>query len=97
MGQKEAYLEKMDAQLREWKGRLDVLVAQADQTKADAKIEYHNRVKEMRKQRKELERRLDELRKAGEDGWKDVQARIEKGRRDLDKSIQDLQRKLEGE
>ena len=48
MGKKEAYIEKLEAQLREWSSKIDELKARADKAKADVKLEYEKQIGELR-------------------------------------------------
>ena len=48
MGKKEAYIEKLEAQLREWSSKIDELQARADKAKADVKLEYEKQIGELR-------------------------------------------------
>lgn len=38
MGAKKVYQEKMDAQLREWRAKIDLLKARADKAEAEQRI-----------------------------------------------------------
>ena len=40
MSTKEVYIEKLEAQLKEWSAKIDVLEAKAEKAEADTKIKY---------------------------------------------------------
>lgn len=94
MGEKEAYIKKMNAQIREWKADLDKTVAQFDKAKAGAEIEYHKRAKQLNKKRKELEQELAKLQKAGEQGWEEIQARADKTWKDIQGGLGEMRKRL---
>ncbi len=51
MGDKSAYQEKIEAQLDQWKAKLDMFGAKAMEKKADVKIEYDKQLWELEKRR----------------------------------------------
>jgi uncharacterized coiled-coil DUF342 family protein len=74
---KEAYEKKLQAQLNEWSAEIDKLKAKADSTEADAQLEYHKQIEELRSMQESATNKLDELRNAGDDAWEDLQAGID--------------------
>lgn len=94
LGEREAYLEKMDARMREWRGRLDIILARADRTQAEARQEYHKRVQEIHDKQEEMEELLNDLRQAGEETWRDVQEDIESTSSDIQDGIEEIRQKL---
>ncbi len=77
MSQKEAYQEKLKAQLDEWSADLDKLKARAEKAEAGLKIEYHNEIEQLRAKKEAVEQKLSELKNASEDAWEDIKAGIE--------------------
>ncbi len=69
---KQAYCEKLEAQLREWDARLDLIKAKAKGLQAEAKIEYESQIQALQHQRQEAVARLEELRKRNELAWEDL-------------------------
>ena len=51
MGLKEAYQEKIEAQIREWNAKLDEYKAKADKAKADVKIQMYQQMDRLRAQK----------------------------------------------
>ena len=88
MENKEAYRKKLEAQMREWSAKIDLLKARADQAEAEAKIEYRNRIEDLRKKRAVLQEKLNELKKASDAAWKDIKAGTEKAAADLRDALQ---------
>jgi len=74
---RDAYVQKLKAQLDEWNADINKLEAKADQAEAQAKIEYHKRIADLRARRKEVEDMIGELHQAGEGAWEDLKQGLE--------------------
>jgi multidrug resistance efflux pump len=72
MDKKDAYVEKLQSQLKEWSIEIDRLKAKADVAKADAQLEYHKRVEELRAMHGKASKKLDELKAASDGAWDDL-------------------------
>ncbi len=94
---KEAFVEKMDAQMDEWKKQIDEMEAKADAKEAEAEAEKADA--ELKKQlyakvhglRQTLERtknKVQELRKSGDDSWRNFKKEVENAGDDLRKGIE---------
>lgn len=66
--------EKREAQLREWKAKLEQLQAKADQATADAKIQYQQEVDKLRGQFGSLQSRLSELKSSSDAALGDMKS-----------------------
>lgn len=77
MSMKDAYAQKLQAQLDQWNAEIAKLKAKADSTQADAKIEYYEEIDRLRKEQLEAQEKLNELRQAGETAWEDLKAGVE--------------------
>ena len=77
MGLKDAYLEKMEAQFREWGAKIDELKAKADKAEAGAKIEYIKQLDVLKAKRDAAQTKLGEIRAAGEDAWEGMKSGVE--------------------
>jgi hypothetical protein len=88
MENKEAYRKKLEAQMREWSAKVDLLKARADQAEADAKIEYRNRLEDVRQKKEALQAKLSELQKTSDAAWKDIKAGTERAAADLKVALQ---------
>ncbi len=69
---KDAYLEKLKAQLDEWNADLDKLDAKVRGATADAKIKYEKRMASIRERRDEATRKMAEIESAGENAWEQL-------------------------
>lgn len=83
MSTKQAYQQKLQAQLDEWSAEIGKLQAKGDQVSADARIEYDRQVQELRTMQAEARRKMGELKNAGDDAWQDLKAGIEHAWNDL--------------
>jgi len=83
MTTKDAYQEKIEAQLREWTAKINELKAKADGGKADAKIEMYKRIDALRVKQEAAQAKFQELKKAGAE-------KLEQLRTGLDKAMGDL-------
>lgn len=66
---KEAYVEKMKAQLAEWNAELDKLEAKARGATADAQLKYEDQLKSLRQHRDDARQKLEAIQAAGADAW----------------------------
>ncbi len=78
MKNKEAYIEKFEAQIKELQADIDKLDAKARQSEADMKIKYQDELEQLRRKRDQLEGRLTEIKKASDDAWEELKAGAEK-------------------
>jgi flagellar hook-basal body complex protein FliE len=72
MGKREAYQEKMEAQLAQLNAKIDEFVAKAKEASADAKIEYYKQADELSAKQKKAEAQLEELKRASADAWEEM-------------------------
>jgi uncharacterized coiled-coil DUF342 family protein len=77
MSMKEAYEQKLQAQLDEWRAEIDKLKAKADGADADAQIEFYKTIDELRSMQKAATHKIAELKDAGDDVWEDLKAGID--------------------
>jgi septation ring formation regulator EzrA len=84
---KKAYVEKMEAQLKEWGGDIDVLKAKAEKSKAEAKIAYLKQIEELKKKQGSVKKNLRELRGSGDEAWEDFKGGVEDAVKDLKRAF----------
>ena len=77
MNTKEAYKQKMEAELDLAKAKLAELKAQADSSAADARIQYAGQFNELEQQVEATKAKLKELNDAGEDTWERLKDGVE--------------------
>lgn len=72
MTDKQAYENKLEAQLKEWQADIDKFKAKAQEASADAQIKHEAQLQELRSQRDDVHSRLEAVQNASSDAWKDV-------------------------
>ncbi|EQB34400.1 hypothetical protein M947_10995 [Sulfurimonas hongkongensis] len=87
MSMKEAYEQKLQAQLDEWNAEIDKLKAKANGADADRKIEYEKKIDELQSMQETASKKLNELKDASDDAWKDLKAGIESAWDSMDSAL----------
>ena len=88
MGEKrEAYIQKLKAKMDEWNAEIDILSAKAEQAKAETKIEYLKEMEDLRAKRRDLQEKIVEMEKAGENAWEDLKQGVENSWQIFKKSL----------
>ncbi len=97
MGLKEAYQEKMEAQVKEWSAKLQEMKAKADQATADAKIEMYKHIDELRAKKEAAQHKLNEIKGASAESWEALKAGSEKTLEDLKQTWASMKAKFRKE
>lgn len=77
MSKKEAYEQKLQAQLDEWSAEIAKLKAKADGAEADAQLEYYKNFEELQSMQETAANKLAEFKDAGDDAWEDLKTGID--------------------
>jgi uncharacterized coiled-coil DUF342 family protein len=83
MGKKEEYQEKIEAQLKEWGGKLEELKARAAKAGAEAKVELQKQIETLKGKQDAAQKKLKEVRAASGEAFKDLKKGLEKSVDDL--------------
>lgn len=94
MSNKEAYKQKIRAQLDEWKAEADKLRARIKKKQADGKIDSSNYLDELKVKQQEARAKLKQLEESGEDAWEDIKSGLEKATAELKESYQKARAKF---
>ena len=78
MASKKAYQEMLEAQLKEWDAKIDLMRAKAEKMQAEVKIEFENQLQALRAKRDEANAKLRDLQKRSEDAWEDLREGTQK-------------------
>ncbi len=78
MDTKEAYREKVNAQLREWNAQIKLLAAKMDNAKADAKLKYAKELNDVKAKCDEASSVLKNLEKMSAEVWEKSKESTEK-------------------
>ena len=72
MSTRASYVEKLKAQLDEWRADLDRLEAEAKKASPGTELRYGEQIKELRQKAEEAQETLLKIREENEDAWKDL-------------------------
>jgi predicted ribosome quality control (RQC) complex YloA/Tae2 family protein len=89
MSDKNAYEQKLEAQLKIWQAEIDKLRAQAEKASADARLRYDRQVDELVAYQKQGKEKLRELQGANEQAWADMRQGMEQAWDDMAKAWKD--------
>jgi chromosome segregation ATPase len=84
---KRAFQETLEAQLKEWDAKLDVLKAKARKATAEARAECEGQLEALAAKRVLAQEKLQELRERTEDAWEDLKAGVDKTWGEIGKAI----------
>ncbi|SIO47504.1 hypothetical protein SAMN05444722_2420 [Rhodovulum sp. ES.010] len=87
MDEKDAYRQKIQARLDQWRAEIDKLQAKAVEAGADARVEYDKQIEKLRARQAEAQDRLDELDSSRGEAWKDLKSGIEKAWNELESAV----------
>ena len=76
MKMKEAYEQKLQAQLDVWSTEIDKLDAKAGEADVNTQAEYYKQIEELRAKQDDAKEKLDEL-KSAHNAWEDLKVGIE--------------------
>lgn len=74
--------------------RIEELKAKFKKAGADAKIKYQQQLDEIEEKRADMKMRLQELRNASNDAWKQISTGLEKAANDLKDAVSNVYNKL---
>ena len=94
MGLKEAYQEKVEAQIKEWTARLQEYKAKADKASAEAKIQMYQQIDRLRAQKEAAQQKLTEIKAASGDSWEALKAGSEKALEEMKKTWETMKSKF---
>ncbi len=80
---KDAYADKMNAQLAEWGARFAFVKAKVAQGSADVRIDYHKQLEDWQTKETTFKTRMEELRAAGAESYEAVKASAQAAWSDL--------------
>jgi DNA repair exonuclease SbcCD ATPase subunit len=84
---RKAYVEKMEAQLKEWGTEIDILKAKAEKSKAEAKVAYLKQIEELRSKQESVKQKVYELKGSGDEAWEDFRKGVEDALADMKKAL----------
>jgi hypothetical protein len=94
MGLKEAYQEKIEAQIKEWTAKLQEYKAKADKASADVKVQMYQQLDHLRTQKEAAQQKLNEIKAASGDSWEALKAGSEKVLEEMKKTWESMKSKF---
>jgi nucleotide-binding universal stress UspA family protein len=91
---RKVYVDKVEAQLKEWGTEIDILKAKAEKAKAEAKIKYYEKIKDLRAKQESLGLKLQELKGSGEEAWEEVKTGVDRAVKDLKEAFKRAKSRL---
>jgi hypothetical protein len=83
MADRQAYIDKQEAQRRELAAKIELLRARAAKADAQARITLNEQIEKLRSQEKKYAEKIGELKEAGGDAWMDLKDGVEKAWEEL--------------
>lgn len=77
MSNKEVYIKKVEAQLKEWSAQINLLKAKGENLAADAEIDFKKKLDEAEKKQAEFSSYLDQLANKTDSIWDDIKDEAE--------------------
>lgn len=72
MATREEYIDKLEAQLKEWNSKIDALQAKADAESKELKQRFNKKNAELQEKRKALRGKLNKIKNSGDDTFDKV-------------------------
>jgi len=84
----EAYVGKMQMQLKQFGAKLDELVANADEAGTEENIDYQTHIDDLKAKYQEAQSKLDELMAAGSENWESLKVGVDSAWNELDAAFE---------
>ena len=87
MDKMDAYREKLEAQLKEWKAKIDVLEEKAAKATGETKAELTKTIADLRQKKGAVKEKWDELQKQSGVAWDTMKEGVEKKSAELKEAL----------
>jgi phage host-nuclease inhibitor protein Gam len=85
---KKAYIEKLEAKLKEWTVDFDKLKEKAESSEAKIKEEYHKKIEDLRPRIEDIKKRIQKLTEASEGSWEELKSGTDKVWQEMKSAIE---------
>lgn len=85
---RDAVLERLETQLNGWSATIDGLAARAHDLTSDARAEFERQIADLRINRENARRTLNELRVTGEDAWRELAVAADRAWQELRRGVE---------
>jgi len=87
---KQAFQQKLEAQLNDWDAKLDELKAKALEAKSELRVDYEKQLEILSEKRATAQEKLQELRLRTEDAWEDLKGGTERAWDEMRKTLDQI-------
>lgn len=87
-GEKKAYQEKIEVQLKELAQKIEGLIAKGERAKEEAKVKYGQQIEALRAKQESVRQKLQGLKEPGSAAWDDLKKGIDSALSDLKAAVQ---------
>jgi hypothetical protein len=92
---KDDYVDRMEAQGREWDAQLALWSAKADTASAELKADYHTWQRDFHDRRVKAQEKLEALRQAKHEAWEDVKSGVEAAWGEIKSAVESARKKFD--
>lgn len=92
---REQYIDKMAAKLKEWNTEIEKLESKAQKAGLDAQKEIRKEIENLRAKKQKADYKLEDIKKAGEDSWKELQSETEGAFEEIKSSLKNAVNRFE--
>ena len=84
---REEYIDKLAAKLREWNSEIEKLEAKMEGAKAEKRGQYRERIEKLRSRRDAGRDKLEELKRADSRAWEDLKHGVERAFDEIERAL----------
>ena len=88
MSEKEAYQQKIEAEIKEWGAKIDQLESKTEKASAEAKIQFKEQLAALNRKKDAAKAKLQELKNASEGAWESAKSGLDSAWSDLKASLE---------
>ena len=85
--QQQAYLDKVNARIKEFSAKMEQLKAKADQVDAETKIKYNRQIEKLAHKKQEVQTKLNAIKVSGKGAWNSLKIGLDAAISDLKNGI----------
>lgn len=90
MGLREAYLDRVEAQIKEWDADFEKMKAKAQIASAEARIEYYNKVEGLKARSDQFKTEFARVKESSGEAWEELKGGLDKAYNELSSTFSDF-------
>lgn len=90
MGLKEAYLDRVEAQIKEWDADFEKMKAKAQIASAEARIEYYNKLEGMQARADQFKKEFSSFKESSGEAWEELKGGLDKAYNEMSSTFADF-------